>query len=216
MLAFCILGLLALAAIFLSPYSSNNPLNFVNVSGEANQLKTPVAEPSATPTGGGPSSISVVQGMYTVAKEWQEFVSEGKYRLASAKDFNFPHSAWFPENWKGRRNRDLEAFVQQPFRNSSGNWNGLAVFVVDLTRIDSERFSIAIFTEPDRDRDQNIPQPIWLYKDRDLSRTQLAGDHEGLTLANYREDGSYTLCHIKFNKRKQNYECVDLSGKPLD
>lgn len=155
-----------------------------------------------------PHSVAVGQGMPLVALAWDHFIAKGPYKMADASDFVFPDEAW-----RSARSTDLKNFIQQPF---GGNLeSGLAVVVIDASRNDSERFGVVIFKEPvDAHKNEEV-QPFWLYRNRDLSKTQLSGDSEGLTLTSYREDGSYSFCHIKWNRRFNQYKCLDLSGKEL-
>jgi hypothetical protein len=56
-------------------------------------------------------------------------------------------------------------------------WGGTGVIVVDTTRTDQNRFGLIVFMEPDNLlQEKRKPCPyraVWLYKNRDLSRSGL-------------------------------------------
>ncbi len=150
-----------------------------------------------------PLSTGLTGGMPRGAEAWQQFIADGRYRIARADDFNFSEAA------KKKGGLDIEHRIKFPYIEGDFNYDYIskdrAVIVVDTTRSDAERFGLVIFNASEDVRD--IPQPHWLYRERDLSKTVLSWSRDGLGLMEYREDGAFVVCHVKWDKQQRKYSC---------
>lgn len=162
-------------------------------------------QPPRTPNEVNPLLLGLTGGLPRAAEAWQRFTSEGRYRVARASDFNFPEAA------RQSSGRDLDIYLAAPYMTGDIDRDyrsrDVAVVVVDTTRDDAERYGLVIFTEPEDGDSETIPQPYWLYRNRDLSRTFIGWNSEGMNLRTYRDDGSFTLCRVKWNRQRRQYLC---------
>lgn len=167
--------------------------------------QTPTPQPSATPEEVNPLLFGVGGGMPRGDEAWRRFMADGRYRIARASDFNFPEAA------RQSHERDLVMYLAAPYVvndiDRDYRSRDAAVIVVDTTRNDAERFGLVIFTEPEDGDGETVPEPFWLYRDRDLSRTFIGWNSEGMNLRTYRDDGTYTVCYVKWERRQQRYFC---------
>ena len=134
---------------------------------------------------------------------WRRFVEGGRYRAAGASDFRFSAAAI------EKGGIDLRRWAEFPIVNGVFNEDhkarDAAIIVVDMARNDPERFGVIIFHDID---DPSTPyQPHWLYRERDLSETVLGWSRDGLSLREYREDGTSTLCRVRWDKQRKEYTC---------
>lgn len=150
-----------------------------------------------------PLIIGLTGGVPRGEEAWQRFTADGRYRVARAEDFIIPDAA------RREGGEYLQRMLEFPFIAGDVNRDGpsrdCAVIVVDTTRSDAERFGLVIFNAPEDDN--TIPQPHWLYRERDLSRTVLGWDSEGLNLRTYRDDSTFALCRVRWDERRQRYFC---------
>ena len=138
-------------------------------------------------------------------KAWDRFTEGGRYRVARAKDFDIPKAATENDDLR----RDIERATKFAYVGEDINRDGLgrdrAFIVVNTTRSDARRYSLVIFNELEDER--TIPEPCWVYRDTDLSRTVMFWVRGELTLRAYRADGTYGLCSIKWDERRKQYSC---------
>lgn len=134
---------------------------------------------------------------------WRRFIEDGRYRPAGAGDFRFSAAAI------EKGGIDLQRWIEFPVINGDFNEDhkarDAAIIIVDTTRNNSERFGVVIFH--DIDDPTTRYQPHWLYRERDLSETFLGWSRDGLSVREYRDDGTFTLCRVKWDKQRQVYSC---------
>lgn len=138
-------------------------------------------------------------------KAWQLLTENGRYRIARTEDFSIPEAAMENED----RRRDIQRAIAFAYVggdiNEDGNYRDRAFIVVDTSRNDSARFGLVIFNELADPND--IPEPHWVYRDRDLSSTVMTWTRGKVILIEYHEDGSYEVCRINWEARDQRYLC---------
>ena len=138
-------------------------------------------------------------------KAWQRFTENGRYRVARTEDFNIPNAAIENED----RRRDIARAIEFSYVGGDMNGDGLykdrAFVVVDTTRSDSARFGLVIFNE--LDAPSSIPEPHWVYRERDLSRTVMTWTRGKVILIENHEDGTHKVCRINWDERNQKYSC---------
>lgn len=137
------------------------------------------------------------------ADAWRRLAENGKYRVAVTSDFNIPVAAM--EKYGHDISRAIEFAYLGEDINHDALRHDLAFIVVDTTRADAARFGFVIFNEP-KDK-QAVPTPHWVYRDRDMSTMVLSWASGGLSLRTYRKDGSFDLCYVNWNTRRQEYSC---------
>lgn len=185
-------------------HACNAPLPSTSLPGqEAAQRPTPQA--TVAPKEVNPLSLGPDGGMPRGDEAWRQFTADGRYRIARASDFSFSDAALQSGG------HDLDMRLVSPYMvgdiDRDYRSRDVGVIVIDTTRDEAERFGLVIFTELKGGDREAIPQPFWLYRERDLSKAMLSWDSEGMNLRTYRDDGSFTLCRIKWNKRQQRYYC---------
>jgi len=80
-----------------------------------------------------------------------------------------------------------------------------AFIVVDTTRSDPARFGLVIFNES---KDGKVlPDPHWVYREKDLSRTVMFWASSELLLLEYHENGKSDVCRVRWNRSRQEYSC---------
>lgn len=171
---------------------------------EQEAAQTRPVSPSATPEEINPLSFGLTGGVPRGDEAWRRFIADGRYRVARASDFTFSEAA------RVKGGRDLEIGQASPYmagdiKRDDDRFRDAAVIVVDTARDDAERFGLVIFAES-KDS-ETVPEPYWFYRDRDMSRTLLSWDSEGLNLRTYQEDGTFTVCRVKWNQRQREYRC---------
>lgn len=138
------------------------------------------------------------------AKEaWQQFTSNGRYRIARREDFQIP---------EGVMNKHLDdPFITNEFAYAGGDFNrdghslDRAFIVLDTTTTTKERFGLVIFNAP-TDRN-DLPSAHWVRTSFDLSKSVLSAATDVLSLTEYHEDGSEELCNVRWDKRRGEYSC---------
>jgi hypothetical protein len=136
---------------------------------------------------------------------WERFTEDGRYRVARAKDFNIPEAAMASKDHRYDIERAIEfAYVGEDI-NRDGLYKDRAFIVVDTTRTDPAKFGLVIFNEL-KDK-TNLPEPHWVYREKDLSRAAMSWTSGELILSIYHDDGTYDLCRIKWDGSQQRYSC---------
>ena len=172
----------------------------------ATQLSVPTSV--ATPQTSKPSGLidsGVFDNNSSALEAWKKFIESGKYRAATANDFNFSDLAknhlrdMFEEGWYARV--DHPAITGNISRRHG--FKDLAVIVVDASRSDSNRFSVVIFDfEPDNKETTSVH---WLLRDRNLSSAILSWHANWPVLVFYHQDGSSDPYYINWNEATKAY-----------
>lgn len=146
-------------------------LMLVGFSGCAHKTQTsqttppPQASPATAPTARPTPSLFWKDGE---EEAWHRFIKDGRYRMAQPADFRFSEQA--------RREMGSELFEKYTTEPVVHWWGGTGVIVVDTTRTDENRFGLIVFMEPDNYKKNRKACPhkaVWLYKNKDLSRSGL-------------------------------------------
>lgn len=158
-----------------------------------------------------PLKTKFFEGNPKGAEAWQQFVGNGRYRLAQQEDFQFSDAAIsqlryvFGDSWKSR--------VFNPYTGGEINhdkfYHDNAFIVVDTTRNDSKRFGLVIFNEQ---AGRSPHKQYWLYEERDLSKTVFGWASSGLHLEEFNERGESRICYVNWDQKQQEYLC-DKSAK---
>ena len=124
------------------------------------------ASPAMAPT------TKPIQSLFRTDGEkeaWHRFIQDGRYRMAQPADFRFSEHA--------QREMGRELFERYTTEPVVHWWGGTGVIVVDTTRTDENRFGLIVFIEPDitnkKSRKACPYKAVWLYKNKDLSRSGL-------------------------------------------
>jgi len=150
-----------------------------------------------------PLAIGLSGGLPRADEVWRQFTADGRYRIAGASDFRFSEAA------RRERGRHLEHWIELP--QISGDFNDaylsrdVEVLVIDKTRNGDDRFGIAIFNAPQDN--QQIARAHWLFEGQDLSTAILGWSRDGLSVEEFRGDGTFTICHVRWDKTNQEYNC---------
>lgn len=147
----------------------------------------------------------------SLRQAWRQFFSTGAHKVASEADFRFTQAA------KESFNPELyERYIRGPFVfgrfHPDGFWYDLVVIVVEADRNDDQRFGLLIFLSPSSEVERY--QPVWVYKDRDLSRTRLSIASSRLYVSDYSEDGTVNTCILKWDKAKRVFICDGMDSRP--
>jgi hypothetical protein len=139
-----------------------------------------------------------------VKKAWALFVKDGRYRMAQLEDFRFPNPADGSSEELG-----FEKYTHRPW---IAWWGAFAVIVIDNTRGDQDRFGLIMFVEPKdnwklAESGKKPWRAVWLYRNRDLSRTWMEQASGYWFVCEYGEDGKKKTCEVKWNERQQKYTC---------
>ena len=174
--------------------------------------------PEESPTNGGSQESSepkrsidllttkFFEGNPKGAEAWQQFVGNGRYRLAQQEDFQFSDAAISRlrhvsgDSW---RSRAFNAHTGGEINHDKFYHDG-AYIVVDTTRNDSKKFGLVIFNEQPG---EGPHQTHWLYEERDLSRTVFGWASSGLHLEEFSEEGEARVCYVNWNEARQRYSC---------
>lgn len=140
------------------------------------------------------------------AKEaWRRFTGNGRYRVARTEDFSIPAAAIRDADLRHDINRAIAfAYVAEDI-NRDGIGGDRAFIVLDTTRTDAAKYGLVIFNGSEDER--KIPEPHWVYREQDLSRTVMFWARGELTLHTYCDDGTFSLCHIKWDEKHNEYSC---------
>jgi hypothetical protein len=168
-----------------------------SVTTSTNQQADPA--PDQTPTG-------IFDEHSQGAREaWRRFSDNGRYRVARTEDFDIPFGAIQDKDVRHDINKAVKfAYVAEDI-NRDGVGGDRAFIVVDTARSAPRKYSLVVFNALEDER--AIPNPQWLYRETDLSRTVMFWVRGELTLRDYREDGTFGLCHVKWDERRKQYSC---------
>lgn len=123
-------------------------------------------------------SLGLISTNTQASEVWKQFTNEGRYRVASKEDFEMSEDKYRPYG-DGDFNDDHE-------------YDDFAAIVVDTQRTGTSRFGIVIFNA--REGRQGYDGPYWLYRESDLSRTNLnTSSHGPLLVAEHRDDGTINV-----------------------
>jgi hypothetical protein len=136
------------------------------------------------------------------AEFFRHFFADGHYRVARAADFRIP------EVVVREYAHDINIAINLPCVGGDFNLDGAgdrACIVVDNTRNDMARFGLVIFNG--LKEKETMPQLFWLYQGRNLAKTVMGWSRDGLDITEYHEDGTYSICHVRWDKEQQDYIC---------
>jgi len=147
---------------------------------------------SAPARSASPSSTAAPEAIVfddkALQEAWRLFAKDGRYRMAQPKDFTFSEAAQIEMG-----PRRFKEYTTRPVAHW---WGGIGVIVVDTTRPDQNRFGVIVFMEPDNYSDKETKacphKPVWLYKNKDLSRTVLEGASGYWFVNQYDDSGKRT------------------------
>jgi hypothetical protein len=141
-----------------------------------------------------------------IEKVWKKFVENGQYRLAQPSDMTFSDTAKLKLPGQGKTPVIPYAYawgkLNYPMRVEDDH---LAVIVVDTTKNDSEKFSLVIFSPVENSEDKY--EINWLYRNKDLSKTDIHGASGDLHISQYLDDGSRKACSVIWNKSLKKFVC---------
>jgi hypothetical protein len=150
-----------------------------------------------------PLSSSLSGGLPRADEVWQQFTADGRYRMADVGDFKFSEAARIAGGI------DIMHWIKIPAIDGDFDEDYLlrdvAVLVIDKMREGDNRFAIAIFNAPQDN--ETVAQPLWLFVGQDLSATFLERSRDGPGVRQYRPDGTFSTCHVKWDKVKEEYNC---------
>ena len=137
------------------------------------------------------------------AEAWLQFTQDGRYRIARRDDFQIaeavmtehPNDPFFANKF---------AYVGGDF-NRDGHLMDRAFVVVDTTTTAKERFALIVFNAPPDGK--SLPSIHWVLKARDLSKSVLSAATDVLYLTEYHEDGTQDVCHVRWDKNREEYSC---------
>jgi hypothetical protein len=153
-----------------------------------------------SPTHNTNDPLSPEMSKTVLGQVWSRFVREGRYRLATRDDFDFPH--WAAKARLLPRQEDIDV----PFISS---WIGYAAIVVDVSRNDPQRFGLVIVTTDEGANEGANQKNVihWFCRNKDLSHSVLSTSSGRLYLTQFEERASYTTCDIGWDDQKGKYEC---------
>jgi hypothetical protein len=133
--------------------------------------------------------------------EWQQFIADGRYRLARVDDMRFSDPA---------KHRINESFgwwqIGHPFDRE------LAAIVVDKSRSDPERFGVIVFRPVYKGDVKASYTRHWLFRERDLSKTALSSPSGYLFVSEFGEGESFKTCEVRWSGRRNTYVCLPMKG----
>lgn len=139
-----------------------------------------------------------------IEKAWSEFTKDGKYRLATRSDMNFPESV--KQKFGGDCNNIYRPFAYPWGDRGFGTLKRhLVAIVVDTTKTDASKFSLVIFSAKGKSEDY---KPYWLYQNKDLSRTVIDAPSGYLFIRNYNDNGTANSCDVFWREKHNQYVCV--------
>lgn len=164
-----------------------------------------IQTPSETPTIEKDEARPIIEND-ALRAAWQDFVGNGRHRIATIADMNFSETA---------KKRLRESYHTWPlpgvmvwgdlgYEKRIGEDHFVAI-VVDIARSDSERFGLVIFSPPANK--EKTYELNWLYKDRDLSRTTISRASGYLIVNEYLDDGSTEGCFVSWSKQEGRFGC---------
>ena len=155
---------------------------------------------NVSPTHNTNDPLSPETGKTVLGQVWSRFVREGKYRLATRDDFEFPQ--WAVRARLLPRQEDID----MPFISS---WIGYAAIVVEVGRNDPQRFGLVIVTTDEGARQGANQKNVihWFCRNKDLSHSALNTSSGRLYLTQFEERATYTTCDIGWDDLKRKYVC---------
>ena len=142
---------------------------------------------------------------------WERFVRESDFRLATAKDFSINLASI--ENSEVRD--DIEREMSLPWVGHDINGDGKServCIVVNKHRTDKKRFGLIVFegSGVKDTTDKLYPNVKWVYKDTDLSNKYLTFllRGGGAILEEYPDNKFVKSCVIVWRENKNKYECA--------
>ncbi len=159
----------------------------------------PVAHPNQSTKQINPPDFLEPQTETTISdpeqlKAWRHFAKVNHYRIANVSDFDFSES-------NGPRHA--------PYWYGSGDFNrdekysDFALIIVDVTRNDPLRFGLIIFNA----KADGYEDPIWLYRDSDLSKTSLNTTSHGPLMIAKHGMNQVDICTVKWRSKQKGYKC---------
>lgn len=196
---YCCVGVLLVAFGCGVPPTARQPVTAeAQLRTELQQTNEPVRGNDSMPTG-------IFDNDPEAAEAWQRFTADDRYRVALTEDFSIPEAAMESKEQRYDIERAIKfAYVGEDI-NRDGLYRDRAFIVVDTTLSGSAKFGLVIFNELEDKK--SLPEPHWVYREKDLSRTVMSWASSGLILVDYHNDGTYDLCRIKWDKRRQRYSC---------
>lgn len=156
--------------------------------------------------------ITLERNIEWMKETWKIFIAEDRYCIPNAQQFTIPEAAYDDDAMR----RSLEAMVRHPYTYGSFtkdllNQDFIAI-VIDKTLPPPNNFSVVIFPEPKDSK--TIPEPYWLFKNQDLSRSTVGGASNMIIIKSYSEDGSPKKgCFVNWNEKQKQPSC-DANYKP--
>ena len=167
----------------------SNPVNTNSITAEAASSSQPVREVLKT--------VDPFEGNAWLKEGWRLFTKNGRYRLAQPDDFQFSELA------KSKMNKvhgDWRYYVTRPYILW---WNfGFAMIFIDTTKTDNNRFNLAIFNEPEKNKHY---EPTWIIRNQDLSKTVLEASSGYGFVIQYSDDGSQKVYQVLYKERLRKY-----------
>ena len=137
------------------------------------------------------------------AEAWLHFTQDGRYTMARRDDFQLPE-AMMKEHLNDPFFTNKFAYVGGDF-NRDGHLLDRAFIVVETTTTRTDRFALVVFNAPADEK--SSPSIHWALKARDLSKSILSAATDVLSLTEYHEDGTQDLCHVRWDKKREEYSC---------
>jgi hypothetical protein len=129
-----------------------------------------------------------------LGEQWRSFFKSGRYRLINPQEMRLSEgvkSDMYSPRWS--------YFVNHPYVR----WcQGIGAIVVDTTRTDDRRFGLVIFPA---NYEKTPLRPVWLIRNRDLSRTVLNQTSCSMFITHYAEDGSRESHEAYWDKKKKRF-----------
>lgn len=130
-----------------------------------------------------------------IERVWSDFTADGRYRQAEISDMNL-----------GDKPRQLFAYswgdLNYPKRIEDDH---LAVIVVDTTLARPNNFGLVIFS-PTAGK-ANSYAVNWLYREKDLSRTEVHRASGNLFVTEYMENGNEVSCSVIWKENLNKFVC---------
>jgi hypothetical protein len=150
---------------------------------------------------GGNSQVIFAEGSFE-QNTWTQFLRAGNYRLATSADFNIPQSV------RDASGDDIDKATKLPCVPEDFNFDGAsdrACIIISENLNALHKFSLVIVSGSSA----NNPIPIvhWLFKQKDLSMTILGWSRDGLGVTQYNNDGTSTVCHVKWDSNQKSFFC---------
>ena len=168
------------------------------------QVKRPASAPIidvGQPASSSQNSSETEMSLIELIKQWPFLEKEKREGMLRAW-------ARVPKNerYRAARARDFEnPFMTSDYGEIAGAF-GLATLIVDKTITTAQRFSLVIFIE----RPGNRYDIYWIYRDMDLSKYNMSRASGDIFVEEVHEDGSKSVCEIRWDKTKRQWACGGL------